>query len=277
MFACIRAWTFTALLIFLPIFFSISFLFTSFPLSPPLPLSSSSPLHCNVRRIVELNTNVQESEKSAFAVAILAGNNKVAMRILYYTDGKADLSNCHLKKIPEYVIHLTRANLISTLDISNNEIQLQSIPPDIYSIHQLITTNNTPNQNSTTPRRLNSAPGGPSGDIIQQLSMLKSSSSSQNSSFNPLSLMAFQSNKSPSSIPYKVIIIGSPHSGKTSLFKVSFFPFFFPFLFSFSFFLPLFPSCFPFSFLLLFVSYPSPVFPFSFFVSLLIPSFPSFC
>ena len=98
-----------------------------------IDLESAIAKKINVRTIAGTN-------RSPFGIAVVSGNSKVAMRILHHLGGEADLSNCDLTEIPDSVIRMAQANLISKLDLSNNKLNV--IPYEFISIKNLIITGN---------------------------------------------------------------------------------------------------------------------------------------
>ena len=146
----------------------------------------------------------QATGKSPFAVAVLSGNTKVAMRILHYTEGKADLSNCHLMDVPESVVRMAEANMITKLDISNNCIN--TLTKEFISKIKSFNVNGNPLDN--VPPEFKEKYVGNKQYLTDQT-------------------------QSTTLQQQKVIIIGAPSSGKSALYRVSIpRPFLFDFLLS---------------------------------------------
>lgn len=83
---------------------------------------------------------VKGSKRSPFSYAVLSGNTKIAMRLLYHLNGEADLSNCDITEVPEAILRMVRANLITKVDLSNNK--LVAIPADLAVIRYCDISNN---------------------------------------------------------------------------------------------------------------------------------------
>jgi Leucine-rich repeat (LRR) protein len=67
-------------------------------------------------------------------VAILAGNIKLAVRLLE-VGADADLSNCELTEIPDVILRLVAAGVITKLDVSNNKLTL--LPSGLISAKEV--------------------------------------------------------------------------------------------------------------------------------------------
>lgn len=67
-------------------------------------------------------------------MAILAGNIKLAVRLLE-VGADADLSNCELTEIPDVILRLVAAGVITKLDVSNNKLTL--LPSGLISAKEV--------------------------------------------------------------------------------------------------------------------------------------------